>query len=269
MGVRRTFFAVVFLAITVSAVNAYTLVMRDQRRVEIPNEFTVTNSTLTYEVSNGFQITILLNAVDIPATERANGQPTGSFLQKAAGPAIPNNPQTRPRAARSITNQDLEVYRQAREDNDRAYETRRQELGLPSMEDRRREVAAIDDRTLEQVRRMRAQEEAYWRSRADAVRAEMRADAQFGRQQPEETGWSFSSLGGFPGFFPSDNFGFGIAGGPFNRFRRFSSSPFDGFLSTPITPFPRFGGFGRRAVFRAPGIRINARPFHGGHGSRR
>jgi hypothetical protein len=268
MGVRRTFFAVVFLAIAVSAVNAYTVVMRDGRRVEIPNEFTVTNSTLTYQVSNGFQVTIQLNTVDIAETERANREPNGSLLRKAAAPAVPNTPQTRPRAGRSITNKDLEVYRQAREDNDRAYETRRQELGLPSLEDRRREVAAIEDRTLEQVRSMRAQEEAYWRSRAEALRAEAAAnEAQFGRQRPEEIGWSYSSLGGFPGFF--DNAGFGITDGRFGRFRRFSSSPFDGFLSTPITPFPQFGGFGRRPVFRAPGVRFNSRPFRGGHGSRR
>src|SRR5215510_15278229 len=101
MTLRRVLFAVVFLALTVSAVNAYTVVMRDGRRVEIPNEFTVTNSTLTYELSNGFQVTIQLNTVDIAATEHANGQPTGSLLQKAAAPAaIPKTQKTRPRATR-------------------------------------------------------------------------------------------------------------------------------------------------------------------------
>ena len=64
MGFRSVFFAGLFLALSVSAVNAYTVVMLDGRRVEIPNAFTVTNSTLTYAVSNGFQITIQLNAVD-------------------------------------------------------------------------------------------------------------------------------------------------------------------------------------------------------------
>src|SRR4051794_3071600 len=173
MTLRRVFFAVVFLALTVSAVNAYTVVMRDGRRVEIPNEFTVTNSTLTYEVSNGFQVTMQLNTVDIAATERANGEPTGSLLQKAAAPkSVPKALQTQARAGRSITNQDLEVYRKARVEN----EARRQELGLPTLEDRQREVAAIEDRTMEQVRNMRAQEEAYWRSRADALRAEMAAN---------------------------------------------------------------------------------------------
>jgi hypothetical protein len=265
MTLRRVFFAVVFLGLTVSAVNAYTVVMRDGRRVEIPNEFTVTNSTLTYEVSNGFQVTIQLNTVDIAATERANNEPTGSLLQKADAPAaVPNTQQTRPRAARSITNKDLEVYRKARVENERAYDEQRRELGLPSAEERRREVAEIEDRTLEQVRRMREQEEAYWQSRAEAARAEMAAqEARSGSRQ--DIPWSYSSFGGFSGFGPFD--GFGVTDGRFGRFRRFRSSPFDGFLATPITPFPTFPQ-GRRPVFRAPGVRVNPRPVHMGHGRR-
>src|SRR5215217_6326315 len=270
MGVSKGFFAALLLALSVSAVNAYTVVMRDGRRVEIPNEFTVTNSTLTYEVSNGFQVTIQLNTVDIAATERANGEGQGAFLRKANAPATSGDGVSQARrasAGRSITNADLEKYRRARVEGEKEYETRRQELGLPSLEDRRREVAASDERTFEQVRSMRAQEEAYWRSRAEALRAEAAAnEARFGSapQQPE---WSFSSFGGFPGFF--DGAGFGFSDGRFGRFRRFQSSPFDGFLATPITPFPSFGGQGRRPVFRAPGVRINPRPFHGRHGSRR
>ncbi len=262
MTLRRGFFVVVFLALTVSAVNAYTVVMRDGRRVEIPNEFTVTNSTLTYAVSNGFQVTIQLNTVDVAATERANGQATGSLLKKATaapnvGPATPQK-----RAGRSITNQDLEVYRKARVEN----EQQRQDLGLPSAEDRRREVADIQDRTLEQVRQMREQEEAYWRIRAEALRAEAAAnEAQFGSRQRPDDFWFSSSFGGFSGF---DGLGFGIGDRRFNRFGRFRSSPFDGFLATPITPFPTFRG-GHRPVFVAPGVRFNSRSSHGRHGSHR
>ncbi len=269
MHLRRGFFAVVFLALSVSAVNAYTVVMRGGRHVEIPNEFTVTNSTLTYEVSNGFQVTIQLNAVDIPATERANGEPAGSLLQRAgARKNVAPAPQPQTRAGRSITNQDLEVYRKARVEN----ETRRGELGLPSLEERQREVAAIEDRTMEQVRSMRAQEEAYWRSRADALRAENEAQAL--GQRSQETPFSYS-ISTFPGFGGFDGAGFGITGGRFNRFRRFESSPFSGFLATPITPFPTFPvnpafrGHGRRFVFSAPGGRVNAPRFHTGHGRRR
>ena len=264
----RLLTVVLFLFLTASAASAYTIVMRDGRRVEIPNEFTVTNSTLTYEVSNGFQKTIQLNTVDIAATERANGEPAGSLLQKATAPkSVAKTPQTQARAGRSITNQDLEVYRKARVEN----EAQRKDLGLPSLEERQREVAGIEDRTLEQVRSMRAQEEAYWRSRADAFRAEMganEAQREVLRQPSEEIPWS-SFYGGSPGFFPFDTVGFGITGGRFNRFRRFSSSPFSGFLATPITPFPTFRGIGRRPVFRAPGVQINPRPVHMRRGSHR
>jgi hypothetical protein len=261
MGVSRVFFAALFLAVAVSAVNAYTVVMRDGRRVEIPNEFTVTNSTLTYEVSNGFQITIQLNAVDIAATEKANREAPGSLLMKANAP-VESTPQARPaNAGRSITNADLEKYRRARVESEKEYEDRARELGLPSLEDRRREVAEIDERTIEQVRSMRAQEEAYWRSRAEALRAESESGSF--RQRQDEMPWSVS-FGGFPGFGAFDGAGFGFPDGRLNRFRRFRSSPFDGFLATPITPFPRFSQ-GRRPVFRAPFVRINPRPAHGRH----
>jgi hypothetical protein len=268
MGRSKVLFAALFLFLTVSAVNAYTVVMRDGRRVEIPNEFSVTNSTLTYDVGNGIQITIQLNTVDIGATERANGEAQGSLLRKATAVPVERTPQTsRTTAQRSITNADLEKYRSARVANDNEYEKRRQELGLPSMEERRREVAAIEDRTLEHVRNLRAQEEALWRSRTEALRAEMAAnEARMGavRQAPVEIPWAYP-FGGFGAF---DNFGFGITTGRFGRFDRFRPSPFDGFLATPITPFPRVPFTGRRNVF-TPRVNINPRPVHRGHRSRR
>jgi hypothetical protein len=246
MGRSKVLFAALFLFLTVSVVNAYTIVLRDGRRVEIPNQFAVTNSTLTYDVGAGMQVTIQLNTVDIDATERANGEARGAFLMKAdaSGESVEPVPQTR-RAGRSITNGDLEKFRRARVES----EKERNELGLPSAEQRRNETAAIEDRTVEQVRNMRAQEEAYWRGRADALRAEMSGnDAQSRQDGP----WSFSS----GGVLPFDGIGFGVAGGPFNRFGRFRPSPFDGFLATPITPFPRFPFSDRRRVFTRPAVRV-------------
>ena len=270
MGRSKVLFAALFLFLTVSVVNAYTVVMRDGRRVEIPNEFTVTNSTLTYDVGKGIQITIQLNTVDIGATERANGEAAGSFLRKATAPRAPVESAPQISAQRSITNAELEKFRRARVASENEYEVRRKELGLPSMEERRREVAAIEDRTLEHVRNLRAQEEAYWRSRTEVVRAEMAAnEARMGafRQGPVEIPWSYP-IGGFPAFGAFDNFGFGITGGPFHGFRRFHPSPFDNFLATPITPFPRVPFTGRRNVF-TPRVNINPRPIHRGHGRRR
>ena len=276
MGFRRVCFALLFLVLSVSAVNAYTVVMRDGRRVEIPNAFTVTSSTLTYEVSTGYHKTIQLNTVDIAATERANGEAPGSLLMKANAPDD-SIPQTlRINAQRSITNADLEKYRTARVNSEKEYEERRKELGLPSVEERRREAAEITERTLEHARSMRAQEEAYLRSRADALRAEMTMrQAQFDSspQRSEEMTFSYP-LGGFPAFGSFDGIGFGVTPGHFGRFGRFSSSPFDGFLATPITAFPRFAstsfrGHGRRAVLRSPAGRFHPRPVHGRPGRRR
>lgn len=266
MKLRRTLIAALLLISSVSLASAYTVVMRDGRRVEIPNEFTITDSTLTYGVSNGVQITIQLNTVDVAATERLNGEPAGSLLLKASAPkeVVEPAPQVRPSAGRTITNADLEKFRNARVEN----ENRRRELGLPSIEDRQLETAAIEDRTLEQVRAMRAQEEAYWRSRAEAFRAEAAAtEAQrsSSRQTFDDAPWSYS-FGGFPAFGPFD--GFGISTGRFNRVRR-SPSPFDGFLATPITPFPSFRNPGRTRIFTVPGTRINPRPINRGRGSHR
>jgi hypothetical protein len=254
MGRSKVLFAALFLFLMVTVADAYTVVLRDGRRVEIPNQFAVTNSTLTYAMGNGIQVTIQLNTVDIAATERANGESPGAFLIKGTEAKVSVDPASQTRRAgteRSITNQDLEKYKLARV----ASEKDREELGLPSIEDRRRETEAIEDRAMEQVRNMQAQEDAYWRGRADALRPENQTQL---RQGSQDIPWSYSS----GPFLPFDGAGFGITSGPFGRFRRFSPSPFDGFLATPITPFPRFPLNNRRRVFVAPGVRINTRPNH-------
>src|SRR5207302_82145 len=61
--------------------SAYTLVFRDGRRIDISSEFTVTRTTVTFEVSPGFNQTVLLTIVDIPATERANNESAGGFCK--------------------------------------------------------------------------------------------------------------------------------------------------------------------------------------------
>jgi hypothetical protein len=75
--------------------------MRNGRRVEIPNTFTLTDSTLTYETAPGIQVTIQTAGIDIAATESANRQAPGSFRAQAAKPAKPlrpsNNNERRPR----------------------------------------------------------------------------------------------------------------------------------------------------------------------------
>ena len=175
--------APVILVLVLSvAARAYTIVLRDGRRIEVTAEFALTQSTLTYEIAPGISRTIELILVDVPATERANNEAPGGFAkhhgQKTTTPVTP----APARAQRTLTNRDLESIQQRRIESERAYEKRRVELGLPSIEESRRrreaeEAAArewLRDRSLSQSR-----EEAFWRERASALRADISAvDAQ-------------------------------------------------------------------------------------------
>ena len=272
--ISRVVGATLVLTFGVVSANAYTLVMRDGRRMEIPDKFTVSSSTVTYKAGSDIQVTIQLNTVDVAATERANGDAAGSFLRRANAPQPVANlvSQDRRTAGRSITNADLEKFRRARIEGEKAYEQQRQELGLPSREERRAEAAAIQERTLEQVRNMRAQQEmeeaAYWRGRAESMRTRMASQAEMDFWRTNVGAGSIVYPDG--GFFPSDGFGFGIGDHRFRRFGRFRvSDPFSGFLSTPITPFPRFPSSFGRPIFVAPRGRVNHRPSHGRGGRRR
>jgi hypothetical protein len=167
------------LAITASA---YTLVFRDGRRLEIPSEFTVTRTTVTFEMAPGFNKTLQVALLDVPATERANGEAPGSFFkhqeQQAATvePSTPPAPRTRSTAAKTLSNSDLEAVRQRRIESEQAYEKRRQQLGLPTLAETRRrqaEDAASLQEYLREKARNNARDEAYWRGRARELRTEI------------------------------------------------------------------------------------------------
>ncbi len=163
------------------AVVAYTIVMRGGRRIEAPDSFAVTQTTLTYEAAPGLNVTLQLSQVDIAATDQANGEQPGSLLRRAAGSTPPapkrQTPHARP-AARTLTNRELEPARRARMESERVYEQRRRDLGLPTVEEERR-------REQEQARALRelaarhtteqAQAENYWRARATDLRVNMAA----------------------------------------------------------------------------------------------
>ena len=74
--------AILLLALSIAA-SAYTIVLRDGRRIEVTPEFTLTKSTLTYEIAPGISRTVQLILVDVAATERANNQAPGSFAKQA------------------------------------------------------------------------------------------------------------------------------------------------------------------------------------------
>ena len=241
MTLGRLCLAALVLAFTASIANAYTIVMRDKRRVQIPNQFTVTESTLTYEAGSGIQITIQLSSIDIPATEWVNGEQKGSFMVRAsASPQVLTAPQNRMAAARSITNKDLETYRQKRIQSEFAYEKRRRELGLPSAAEGRRESAAIVERTREQLSNVRSQEQAaeeYWRDRASSLRTEIaanQAQIDFVRRKIDEIPLT-PSLGGFSTMSP---FGAPVLNFPFQSRGRFNRGRFSPFYRNNLMAYP-------------------------------
>jgi hypothetical protein len=178
------------------AAQAYTVVMRDGRRLEIPARFVVTQATLTYEVAAGINITLQMSAIDIEATERANKEPGGSLLGRAfeqpasvpstpiassserLDPTSPRAASTPQRAPRTITNRDLEAARRTRVASEAAYERRRRELGLPSLELTRQRADEQAARAREELRRSMsddAQAEGYWRAQASELRGQLAA----------------------------------------------------------------------------------------------
>ena len=175
--------SVVLVLICSIAASAYTLVFRSGLRSEIPDQFTLTRTTLTYELAPGFTKTILVSSIDIPATERANNQPYGSFFkQREQTTADPQSPQASPpdelpsQAVRTVTNGDLAAFRQRRIESEKAYEKRRLQLGLPTVaESRRRQAAAEADfqATLRERAFADKEEERYWRTRARELRTEI------------------------------------------------------------------------------------------------
>ena len=266
MFFRRLLVVSFLLIFTATAASAYTIVMRNGRRVEIPNTFTLTSSTLTYETAPGIQVTIQLTGIDVAATERANGQGAGSFMAAGAKPQAPPPVQTpRTPATRSITNKDLESYRRARLESERE----REELGMPSIEERRREVAEIDDRTQEQIRDMRSREELdFWRNRAMTLETQMTANQnQMRVNQFNDYPWAYPYGVGIVTDFP---FGFGGSRGLNSQFDKFGFHKF-GFSRFGFNNFGfrgHFPGhFRGRLLFGFP--RSAGGGYRGGHGGRR
>ncbi|MBD0373234.1 MAG: hypothetical protein ICV60_20515 [Pyrinomonadaceae bacterium] len=180
-GLKGAATAAALMILLPVAASAYTVILRDGRSVEIPDTFSVTRAGITYEYAKGLYVTIQMTSIDVAATERANREPQGSLLSRAGGRATrlsaaaasTSSPASRA-ATRTLTDKELEAVRLRREESEKAYERRRLELGLPSLEDVRRQRE-------EETRRLSAlaaqkdeeetQAESYWRGRAAELRA--------------------------------------------------------------------------------------------------
>jgi hypothetical protein len=227
--------AVVAVLLTLSvAANAYTIIMRGGKRIEIPSHFTLTDSTLTYEVSPGVQVTLATAAIDVAATEKANNELPGSFLRRVhselSEPAeVGVSSRSGNSPVRTITNRDLESTAERRRASELAYENRRKQLGLPTVEESRRQAAADSAVIMSQLEAVRAADkeaENYWRQRASDLRTEtaaLDAELNYVRRQLDDTpsvtlNGSFTSVtSGLP---------FGLFGS-FGSHRQFGRGGFD------------------------------------------
>jgi hypothetical protein len=245
--------------------NAYTVVMLNGRRVEIGRDFAVNETTLTYKVTPGIQITMLLAAIDIAATERANNETLGSLMGRATEQKPLSKTTQSPgnvretKSLRSLTNRELEPFARVRLESERAYEQRLKELGLPPLAVLRTQAAAESERFWQEMARKR--EEAEANKRAVELQAQMAAlnaklnYVQAGIGEVVSSG-DFTVLGGFPLF---NSFGrsrvnpalfrvpFGLpVGGAFGSF------------NVPLGLPTHFRGL-RRNVFVAPGTHVRGR----------
>jgi hypothetical protein len=243
----RGLIVVLVVVLASATASAYTVVMRGGRRLAIPDNFVVTKLTLTYSLGGQFQKTLLLAAIDIPATERANNEPAGTFLSRAQPTAQPQAAVRSRRAERSITNEQLQKFQAKRVAYEASYEQRRKEFGLPSKEELRKRALEQVDRTAEAVSEIREREldsERYWRERSSGLRADLAAT----NAQIDLVSARLNELPTSPtvGFVPALPFGTQL-------------SPFNTFSQTAFTT-----GFGsnlaRPNVFRSPARMMSNRP---------
>jgi len=159
----KRLFPVLLLFVMPVLASAYTIVLRDGRRIEVPDNFIVGRSTLTYEAGTDIQITLQLVSINISATELANKEPAGTLLNRATSlpqPAPTTAAKPTVASAKSvITNADLERFRSMRLASERTYEQRQKELGLPSLEESRQALLQVGERAQAQLLRMREQQE--------------------------------------------------------------------------------------------------------------
>ena len=270
---RHVVSAICLLFVLAVTTNAYSIVMRSSKRIEIPDRFNVTNLTLTYETAPGFWVTLQMSAIDIPATEKANNESPGSLLRRATQEQATGTTQTQTtaqaKASRSITNRDLESFERQREASERAYDEKLKEKGLPPLAVLRAQAAADADRFWQELAQKRAEAEA--RERDAQLQAQLAAlNAQLNLMQirlNEGSGvWpdGFPIVGGIPFF---DSFGHS----KFNRvrFRVPTGMPIGGGFASFHLPSVFPSNFhGRRNIFVAPGTRIRGRVHFGG-GNRR
>lgn len=245
---KRVISVTLFIFVSWTIAGAYTLVFHGGKRIEIPDNFIVTSDAVIYEVSPSVNVSFHLKSIDVPATERANKGASGSFLGRMGRVPPPPPITVNQKATRTITNRDLERFERVRVRSEASWEKRRKKLGLPSLEETRRELARREAALDEFLARKRFEEEKNRLEREAERRAEMAARMNAIDYQSGQNYWP-------NGIVTVDNGPFGRRGFPFRLSQGspcgFNPSP--SCLSThPFSLFNQRAFPARRNIIVAP-----------------
>ncbi len=254
-----------FIFVSWTIASAYTIVFLGGKRVEIPANFIVTSSAVIYETAPGFNVSFPLDSIDVSSTERVNNESSGSFLSRIGVERVQVQPRSNAnqKATRTITNRDLEQYERARIKGDEDWEKRRKELGLPSLEEIRRDAAMRDARLDEFIAKQKLEAETNYLRRQEAELRVLTLQNNANAYQGEQSYWANGVL------FDNGRFGrfdsrFGFERG--FRFRLNQGSPC-GFNPSPGCLLTHPFSFNNTGVFPRRGLIFGAPRMNGARGN--
>jgi len=175
---------------------AYTLVLKDGRRVEVKEKYRIVSDIGVFTLPEGNRFSVSLDKINISATELANGENEGTFIKNASEPVkitdkpvdkpiIDEDPiaNTRP-MGRKITNSDFERYKVRREEMmkdsaNRANAKAATQANNPTNSTPASNTSAERDAAfLAEHQEKEKNREIYWRTRSKTLLTELRVQEE-------------------------------------------------------------------------------------------
>lgn len=203
---RRFLVALSLVVLLPLITQAYTLVLKDGRRVEVREKYRIVNEIGVFTLPEGNRFSVSLDKINVSATELANGESEGAFVKNAVEPAkigdntsnsdkpvVDEDPiaSSRP-MARKITNSDFERYKVRREEmmkesankanaknqangptNGSANNSPNTPPSAPTLTQADKDAAFLAD-----YRQKEKNKEEYWHTRAKTLLTEMRVQEE-------------------------------------------------------------------------------------------
>jgi len=201
-NMKRTFIAIFILLLLPIVAQAYVLVLKDGRRVEVRNQYRIVSNIAVFTLPEGNRFSISVDKINIAATELANGDEPGAFVKNVTeppaiddkkadsdqdeNPIVASNKPT----SRKITNSDFERYRVRREEMARDAARRASEKAAanptPTLDQtsvpapaataapQAQPALSPEEEVLAKRRENEKNKEQYWRGRSKAILTQLR-----------------------------------------------------------------------------------------------